>query len=182
MSTQHPSRAELEDGLPTIFASPRDAGVLEMIVQRTGVDERRTVQEGTLSPEDGLVGDNWNSRRNARRDMQLTIMNARVAALVARDSSRWPLAGDQLYVDLDLSVENLPAGSQVRVGSALVEVTAVPHRGCRKFVERFGRDAMEFVNSDVGSRANLRGINAKVVEGGDIGVNSAVIVERRGAS
>ncbi len=152
-----------------------------MIVQRPAVDERRVVQEGVLSLEVGLVGDNWKSRRNANPDMQLTIMNARAAALVAQDPSRWPLAGDQLYVDLDVSRENLPAGTRLRVGSALVAVTDIPHLGCSKFLARFGRDARDFVNSDVGCKLNLRGINARVVEGGDIEVGSIVTVEQRGA-
>lgn len=151
-----------------------------MIVQRPAVDERCTIEEGTLSREEGLVGDNWRHRRNAHPDMQLTLMNARVAALVAQDRSRWPLAGDQLYVDLDLSLENLPAGTCVRVGRALVAITGVPHRGCRKFVKRFGRGARDFVNSDVGCNLNLRGVNARVVEDGSIEVGDVVIVENRG--
>jgi len=182
MSTRVLSRAELEQGLPDILSSPRDEGELKMIVQRPAVDERRTVEEGVLSLEDGLVGDNWKSRRNAHRDMQLTLMNARVAALVAQDPSRWPLAGDQLYVDLDLSWENLPAGTLLRVGSALVAVSEIPHLGCSKFLIRFGRDARDFVNSEVGCKLNLRGINAKVVKGGEIEVGDNVTVEKRGAS
>jgi MOSC domain-containing protein YiiM len=182
MSTQVLSRAELELGLPDILLSPRDKGVLKMIVQRPAVDERRTIHEGILSLEDGLVGDNWKSRRNAHADMQLTLMNARVAALVARELSRWPLAGDQLYVDLDLSWENLPVGTLLRAGSAVVAVTEIPHLGCSKFRARFGRDARDFVNSEVGCKLNLRGINARVVEGGEIEVGGNVTVEQRGAA
>ena len=181
MSTQVPSREELDRGLPDILLSPRDQGVLKMIVQRPAVDERQIIQEGILTLEDGLVGDSWRSRRNAHPDMQLTLMSSRVAALVAQDSSRWPLAGDQLYVDLDLSWENLPAGTLLRAGSALVAVTDIPHLGCSKFRARFGRDARDFVNSDVGCKLNLRGINARVVEGGEIEVGGNITVEQRGA-
>lgn len=182
MSSQVLSRLELEKGLSHILLSPREAGVLRMIVQRPAVDERRVVHEGILNLEDGLVGDNWKSRRNAHPDMQLTLMNARAAALVAQDPSRWSLAGDQLYVDLDLSRENVPAGTRLRVGSALVAVTDVPHLGCSKFLARFGRAARDFVNSDVGRNLNLRGVNARVVEGGAIEVGSNVIVEQRGSA
>jgi MOSC domain-containing protein YiiM len=181
MLVRNLSLVELEKGLPDILQSPRDAGVLKMIVQRPAVGERRTVAEGTLSLEEGLVGDNWSHRRNARRDMQLTLMNSRVAALVAQQLDRWSLAGDQLYVDLDLSLDNLPAGSRLRVGNAVIAVTAVPHRGCSKFVARFGKGAREFVNSDVGCRLNLRGINARIAAGGVVKVGDAVIVESRGA-
>ena len=181
-STPMRSRSELEEGLPDILLSPRDKGVLKMIVQRPEVNERRTVQEGILTLEDGLVGDNWKARRRAHPDMQLTLMNARVAALVALDSSRWPLAGDQLYVDFDLSSENLPAGTHLSVGSAVVAVTDIPHLGCSKFVARFGRDARDFVNSEIGCRLNLRGINARVVTGGAIEVGSAVTVLERSSN
>jgi MOSC domain-containing protein YiiM len=107
-------------------------------------------------------------------------MNVRATALIAQDPRRWPLAGDQLYIDLDLGAENLPAGSRLRLGKAIVEVTSIPHTGCRKFVQRFGRDAMEFVNSEVGRQHNLRGINAKVIQGGEISVNDIVVVASRG--
>ena len=182
MSAKKLNREELESALPEILDSPRNVGVLALIVQRPDVGERNTVDTGVLSVADGLVGDNWKLRRKPHPEMQVNIMNSRVAALVAQDADRRQLAGDQLYVDLDLSLENLPAGSQLRVGSALVEVTAIPHRGCRKFVDRFGRDAMEFVNSELGCKLNLRGINAKVIEGGKISVDDTVTVERRGAA
>src|SRR5918997_1726577 len=100
--------------------------------------------------------------------MQLNVMNSRVIALVARSRDRWPLAGDQLYLDLDLSKDNLPAGTRLALGAAVIEVTAQPHTGCKKFVERFGVEAMKFVNSEMGKRLCLRGINAKVIEPGVI--------------
>ncbi len=172
---QHPTRDELDAGLAHIQDSPSDGGRLEMLVRRPRTDEREVLEVGTLDVDAGLVGDKWrNSGRGEdsakRLDMQLTLMNARVAALVAGSRERWPLAGDQLYVDLDLSDENLPPGTRLNIGEAVVEVTAVPHTGCRKFSARFGMDAIRFINSKQGRRLNLRGVNAKVVEPGTIRV------------
>ena len=167
---------QLEAGLPEILASPKDEGVVRMIVRRPDVGEREVVESGELDPAEGLVGDNWRSRGSgqtedgtAHPEMQLNLMNSRVIALVARSEDRWALAGDQLFVDLDLSKENLPAGTRLAMGSAIVEVTAVPHLGCKKFVARFGLEAMKFVNSRRGKKLCLRGINAKVVKPGRVG-------------
>lgn len=169
------STAELEEGLDHIFKSPKDEGKLELIVRRPDVDQREVIEQGRLDIEHGLVGDNWlakGSRHmldgNADPDMQLNIMNARVVALVAVDPERRQLAGDQLYIDLDLSPENLPPGTQLTIGDAVVEVTEPPHTGCRKFAERFGKDAVVFVNNGMGKRLNFRGICAKVVKSGDV--------------
>lgn len=185
MTSRHLTTSELDAGLREIRESPKDAGVLSMIVQRPASGERREIASGVLSIDDGLVGDNWKTRGcrltpdgSAHPEMQLNIMNSRAAALVAQDRSRWALSGDQLFVDLDLSGENLPPGTRLRIGTAVVEVTEVPHTGCKKFVERFGPDAMTFVNSGVGRQLNLRGINAKVVTGGEISVDDIVTVER----
>ena len=101
-------------------------------------------------------------------------MNSRVTALVAQEKERWSLAGDQLYIDMDLSKENLPAGSRIQMGSAVLEVSPLPHTGCHKFVSRFGVDAMKFVNSEIGKELCLRGINAKVVQAGTIRVGHKV--------
>jgi hypothetical protein len=148
-----------------------------MIVRRPVTEQREVIEEGELDLREGLLGDNWRARGSkdtddgsAHPEMQLNIMNARTAELIAGDRSRWPLAGDQLYLDLDLSGSNLPPGSRIRIGEAVVEVTAEPHRGCRKFMERFGKDALRIVNSTDGVALNLRGINAKVVEPGTIRV------------
>lgn len=168
---------ELEAALDHLRQAPKDEGVLQLIVRRPEVDEREVIEEAELDPALGLIGDNWHvrgSRRtpdgSAHPDMQINIMNARVTALVAQDKDRWPLAGDQLYIDMDLSKENLPAGSQIAVGSAVLEVSPLPHTGCHKFVARFGLDAMKFVNSEVGKQLCLRGINAKVIQGGVVKV------------
>ncbi len=168
---------ELEARLDEIRQSPKDEGVLELIVRRPRTDEREVLQEGKLDLAKGLVGDTWEIRGSTRTadgsshpDMQLNIMNSRVIALLAQEKDRWPLAGDQLYVDMDLSGANLPPGTQLALGSAVIEVTDQPHTGCRKFQARFGRDALKFVNSPVGRELNLRGINAKVVRSGMIRV------------
>ena len=174
---RHLTAAELEAGLPHVQASPKDGGALEMIVRRPQTNAREVLDEALLDLAEGLVGDNWRSRGSpstadgaADPEMQLNIMNARVAALVAGDRERWPLAGDQLYLDLDLSSANLPPSARLRLGEALLEVTPPPHTGCRKFVSRFGMDAMKFVNSRLGRQLNLRGVNAKVVEPGVVRV------------
>ena len=181
MTVTHLALPELEAGLSHIEQSPADAGVLALIVRRPWIDAREALDEGELSVEDGLVGDSWRERGSSRSadgrahpDMQINVMNARVAALVAQQRERWKLAGDQLYVDLDLSAANLPAGTRLALGDAVIEVTPQPHTGCRKFVERFGLDAMKFVNSEVGRRLNLRGINAKVIRPGRIRVGDTV--------
>ena len=139
------------------------------------------LEEGRLDLAEGLVGDRWGRRKGTRTadglpnpDTQLNVMNSRVIALVARDTDRWCLAGDQLFVDLDLSAENLPAGTRLALGSAVIEVTAPPHTGCRKFAERFGLDAVSFVNSPLGEQLRLRGINARVVHAGVIRVGDPV--------
>jgi hypothetical protein len=174
---KHLTKDELEAGLEDIRQSPKDNGVLELIVRRVQVGEREVLDEGELDLSEGLVGDTWRTRGSTRTpdgsshpDMQLNIMNSRVVALVAQDRGRRPLAGDQLYIDMDLSVDNLPPGTRLALGSAVLEVTAEPHTGCQKFVARFGLEAMKFVNSPLGRRLNLRGINAKVIRPGVIRV------------
>jgi hypothetical protein len=178
---KHLTMAELEAGLDEIRRAPKDEGVLQLIVRRPQIEEREVLQEAELHPSEGLIGDSWKLRGSSRTadgsphpEMQLNIMNARVAALVAQDKDRWQLAGDQLYLDLDLSAENLPAGTQLAIGSAVIEVTPLPHTGCKKFVSRFGLDAMKFVNSPVGRELHLRGINARVVQPGTIRVGDMV--------
>ena len=181
IETKHLTMEELEAGLDEIRQSPKDEGRLEMIVRRPGTDEREVLRESELDLIDGLVGDSWRMRGSSRSadgsahpEMQLTVMNARLIALVAQSKERWQLAGDQLFIDLDLSAENLPPGTRLAIGSSVIEVTAQPHTGCKKFTARFGRDAMKFVNSAVGQQLHLRGINAKVVQPGVIRVGGVV--------
>lgn len=178
---RHLNMDELHAGLDLIRAAPKDAGVLEMIVRRPAVNEREVLEQGELDVTVGLVGDTWSVRGSGRTsdgtshpDMQLNVMNARAVALVAQGRDRWALAGDQLYIDFDLSEANAPAGTRLAIGDALIEITPQPHTGCAKFVSRFGIDAMKFVNSAVGRELHLRGVNAKVVRPGIIRAGDAV--------
>ncbi len=172
----HLSAEELAAGLDAIRRSPATDGSVEMIVRRPGEDAREVLEVGELTPDEGLVGDDWKARGSrstpdgsANPDCQLTLMNARAVDLLAGgDRAAWPLAGDQLYVDLDLSIENLPPGTRLAVGDAVVEVTEPPHTGCAKFSARFGSDALRFVNSPEGRALRLRGMNARVVEPGTV--------------
>jgi len=180
-TVKHLTMQELDAALDHLREAPKDEGVLHLIVCRPDVDQRRILTEADLDPLKGLIGDNWVVRGSSKTpdgsphpEMQINIMNSRVTALVAQDKERWPLAGDQLYIDMDLSRENLPAGARIQLGSAVLEVSPLPHTGCHKFVARFGADAMKFVNSAVGKQLCLRGINAKVVQGGVVKVGQAV--------
>ncbi len=173
--TTHRITDELEAALDHLRHAPTDIGHVEIVVRRPATGEREVLPEGTLDLVQGLVGDNWSTRGSTRTpdgsahpEMQLNVIGARLSSLVAVDPERRILAGDQLHIDLDLSEDNLPPGTQLALGSAVIEVTAPPHRGCAKFVERFGRDAMRFVNSPVGRQLRLRGLNAKVVVAGTV--------------
>jgi hypothetical protein len=167
--------AALEAGLDHIRASPADRGTVQLIVCRPAVDQRAVLTEGSLQAGEGLAGDTWKARGSSHTpdgsalpDAMLTVMNARAALLVAGDPGRRMLAGDQIYVDLDLSVANLPPGTRLALGSAVIEVTAQPHRGCAKFAARFGTDALRFVNSRTGRALRLRGMNARIVTSGTV--------------
>ena len=172
---EHPTADELAAAVDEIRQSPSDEGTVELIVRRPAEDEREVLDECTLDLEVGLVGDAWLARGSkampdgsANPDAQLTLMNARTADVITGSKERWPLAGDQLYVDLDLSVENLPAGTRLAVGDAVVEVTPEPHTGCAKFSARFGTEALKFVNKSPGRELRLRGVNARVVTPGAV--------------
>jgi MOSC domain-containing protein YiiM len=174
--------AELEDGLPTIRQSPDNHGELKLIVRRPQISAREVLTEAELHTDEGLVGDNWKTRQSSRTadgsphpDMQLNIINWQAISLIAPDEVRRQLAGDQLFLNMNLSKENLPAGTRLALGSAIIEVTAEPHTGCKKFVERFGLDAMKFVNSAVGRELQLRGINARVIQSGTIRVGDCAV-------
>ncbi|MEA2901093.1 MAG: hypothetical protein QOH36_980 [Actinomycetota bacterium] len=178
---RHLTRDELAAGLDHIARSPADGGRVELIVRRPLPGEREVLAEGILHLDHGLVGDGWRVRGSTRSadggphpDMQLNLMNARVAALVAVDPDRRGLAGDQLYVDLDLSQRNLPPGTRLALGSAVIEITDQPHRGCAKFSARFGLEALRFVNSEAGQTLRLRGINSRVVVAGTVRVGDLV--------
>ncbi len=169
-AVEHLPREHLMAGLGHIRDSPQDGGRVALVVSRPAVGHRELAAAAVLDENAGLVGDNWLARGSnstadgsADPERQVTVMNARAAELVAGGRERMPLAGDQLYVDLDLSLDNLPAGSFLAVGQAVLRVSEAPHLGCAKFVERFGAEAMRFVNSRLGRQLRLRGMNARVV-------------------
>ena len=181
VAIQYLTMEQLEAGLDDIRDAPKDAGVVHLIVRRPETLEREILDEGQLDTEEGLVGDNWRARGSGQTadgsadpECQITIMNSRVTDLVAQDKDRWHLAGDQLYVEMDISRENLPPGTRLGIGDAVLEVSAKPHTGCGKFVERFGADAMKFVNSAVGRDMCLRGINTWVIQQGAVSVGDVV--------
>lgn len=177
----HPTADELDAGLPDIRQSPADAGPLRMIVRRPDVDQREVLTDGILDVDVGLVGDSWTERASTRTPdggpnpaAQITIINSRVLALLAQSEDRWPLAGDQLVIDLDMSKHNLPPGAQLAVGSAVIEISEEPHTGCAKFAQRFGHDAHRFVSTKTAFQLRLRGINTRVVRSGTIRVGDLV--------
>jgi len=159
----------LDVDLADVRSSPTESGRVELIACRPAEEEREVLERAELNPSVGLVGDRWHTHAGqGAPDTQLTLMNARAAALIAGPRARWAIAGDQLYVDFDLSGANLPAGTRLSVGSAVIEVTEIPHTGCGKFSRRFGVQAQKLVNSHDGRELNLRGINAKVVQAGTV--------------
>ena len=179
IDVKHLTMQELEAKLDHLRDAPKDEGVVELIVRRPRTDHREVLEEAELDPVKGLIGDSWCERPSSKTpdnsphpEMQINIMNSRVTALVAQTKDRWPLAGDQLYIDMDLSKENLPGGTRLAIGSVVLEVSPLPHTGCKKFVARFGMDAMKFVNSPLGRELCLRGINARIIQGGVIRVGN----------
>jgi hypothetical protein len=181
-ATRHLTAEELEAGLDEIARSPASEGTVELIVRRPAEGEREVLDEATLDLVEGLVGDMW-LRRGSRRtpdgsanpNAQVTVMNARAVDLVAAgDRERWKLAGDQLYVDFDITAANVPAGTRLALGTAVLEVTAEPHTGCAKFVARFGHPAHRFVNARVHRDKRLRGLNARVAVPGTVRVGDTI--------
>ena len=178
---RHLSAAELAAGLTEVRLAPVDDGALLMIVVRPDRDLRELPDRAELTSEAGLVGDRW-AKHTTRRlpdgrlnpETQLTLLNARTAALIAGPQERWPLAGDNLVVDLDLSMTNLPTGQRLQIGHAVIEITEEPHTGCSKFSKRFGPDALKFVNSPEGRALRLRGVNAMVVQAGGVQLGDRV--------
>lgn len=164
--------ADLEASLADVRAAPDDHGPIELIARRPAPDQRETVETAELDTTVGLVGDRWPTKPSKKTgkpnpEAQLTLMNVRAVRALA-EPARWSLAGDQLYVDLDLSATNLPPGTRLAIGDAIIEVSAHPHTGCDVFTARFGSDATKWVNSPAGRELNVRGINAKVIRGGTI--------------
>jgi len=181
LNISHLSLEELEARLENIRQSPKDEGIVKMIVRRPHEDEREVVDSAELDLQQGLIGDNWKARGNrhtpdgsANVEAQITIMNSRTISLIAQSEERWPLAGDQFYIDLDLSDENTPPGTRLAIGSAVIEISPEPHTGCGKFTARFGSDATRFVNSPEGRQLHLRGVNAKIVQAGIVRVGDVM--------
>lgn len=177
----HLTMQQLKDGLDRIKKSPNDNTLVDMIVCRPSEGSRKILQEGFLDKGKGLKGDNWIDRGSSKTidgcshpEMQLNIMNSRSIALIAQQKNRWQLAGDQLFIDINLTDKNIPAGTRLSIGDAIIEVTAIPHNGCKKFTERFGIDAVKFVNSPIGKELHLRGVNAKIIKSGKINVGDMV--------
>lgn len=177
----HQTTSQIVGGLPHIMQSPKDNGTLEMIVIRPERETRKSLDHVLLSPEGGVHGDRWASgswyklpNGNPHPDVQVTLMNARMIALIAQAKEYWSLAGDNLYVDLDLSRENIQPCTQLSIGSAVVEVTAVAHNGCKKFARRYAGDAIRFINSPQGKTLRLRGVFARVVSAGRVSIGDTV--------
>lgn len=182
----HRTAEQLEHGLPHVAAAPHDAGTVDLLVARPAKGERSVLDVATFDVERGLLGDTWPERPSPRSavggpdpDAQVTVMGTRAVALVAGARDRWPLAGDQVYVDLDLSVENLPDGTVLELGDEVrLVVTPAPHSGCAQFKERFGIDALRATAAPEGRRLRLRGINTRVLQGGDVHPGDTVVVRR----
>ncbi|WP_291989447.1 hypothetical protein [Luteitalea sp.] len=172
-ATAHQTRTQLDEALDDVRKAPLDHGTVHLIVRRPVVETREVLDDAVFDVTEGLVGDSWHARTRSSDGTadpltQITLMNVRAIGAISPDTSRWPLAGDQLFVDLDLAGDHLPAGTRLRIGDTVLEVTSQPHLGCRKFVDRFGIDAMKWVNAPEGRALNLRGIYAKVVSSGRI--------------
>lgn len=175
------STEEVEAGVENIKESPKNNGVLQLIVRRPETETREIISTGKINFENGLEGDNWKPRgsrhtpdNSADPEAQITLMNSRVIDLLANDKENWQLAGDQLFVNMDLSIENLPPLSQIQMGSAILEISAKPHTGCKKFSGRFGIEALVFISTPLGKSLRMRGVNAKVIQAGEIHVGDVI--------
>lgn len=171
----HFTLEHLQTQLEYIQQSPKETGRVELIVRRPGTEEREVIPQGRLIVSAGLEGDNWQARGSAATpdgsanpETEITLMNARVIHALTQDETRWALAGDQFFVDFDLSEENIPAGSRLIIGSAILEVSATPHNGCKKFSERFGLDGLKFISMAEYKPLRMRGINAKIIQAGEV--------------
>lgn len=170
----HRSRSDLLAGLSDLAGAPKDHGPIALLLRRPAPGEREELDAAEIDRCIGLVGDDWSRRPRPDPDAQLTLINTRAIDLLAASRERWKLSGDQIYVDLDLSEDGLPVGSQLIVGTALVEVTAVPHLGCAAFTNWFGPAATAVVNGTEGRRLRLRGVNTRVLRSGRVTLGDVV--------
>ena len=158
---------ELEAGWAKAAPSPSDDGSVDMIVRRPARDQREELASAAFTAEAGLAGDDW-LRRSGNPQAQITLMNSRLIHLLTGDKSRWAEAGDQLFVDMDISKANLPPGARLQIGEVVMEISPLPHEGCTKFARRFGGPARKWIMSDQGVLERRRGVYATVIEDGII--------------
>ncbi len=177
----HRTMEELKAGLPDIVASPADNGSLAAIVVRPDYGMRLDVQSRKISLAGGVEGDRWATAcwrtlpdGSSNPDVQVCIMNSRCISLIAGEREAWPMAGDNLFIDMDLSPGNIAPGQKLAVGETIIEITDIPHTGCQKFIDRYGRHACVFVNTGEGKKLKLRGIYAQVVKDGTVNVGDRV--------
>ena len=178
---RYPMLDHLARGLVALADAPKDRGRVALLVRRVEGGLRETPERACLVPDLGFPGDAWGRQKQPRPEAQLTVMQIDVAGLIA-NGQPLTLSGDNLFLELDLSTPNLPAGSRVRVGGATLEVTSKPHNGCQKFRARFGPEALRFVSQPDLRYRNLRGIYMRVVERGEVAPGDPVEVIARPAS
>ncbi|MEM6942438.1 MAG: MOSC domain-containing protein [Pseudomonadota bacterium] len=181
VTLHHRTRAELEAALPLILAAPKDGGRLDMIVSRPAPGERTLPQRARLTAEGGVEGDHWAKGcwlslddGTPHPDVQICLMMSRMIRAIAGEEAHWPPAGDNLFIDMDLTPANTPPGTRLALGSVEMVVTPEPHNGCEAFIERFGREACVFVNTGPGKTHRLRGIYCRVTKDGDISVGDSL--------
>jgi hypothetical protein len=168
---------ELERLLNTL-QTPKDDGTVTLLMSRREGGRRELLKSARLEIDGGIPGDSWGRNPKRKLEAQLATMQTDVVELIA-NGQPLELAGDNLYLALDLSKENLPTGSCVRIGSVLLEVTTMPHDGCKKFRARFGEGAHRFVCTPELRHRNLRGIYFRVVEAGEVSVGDPAVVVSR---
>ena len=180
-SIEHATVDELSEKMDWLLESPKDGGVVRGIVVRPYTDERKELKQARLSPEGGVEGDRWASTAQRKLkdgrlnpDVQVTLTNARLIEVLAKDRANWSLSGDQLYVDMDLSMENLQPGQRLAIGTTVLEISEVPHRGCSKYTSRFGKAAFDLVDSARGRELRFRGVYAQIVTEGTLALGDQI--------
>lgn len=177
----HRTREELASALPYVAASPKDGGSVALIVVRPDHGRRETPDRVRISAQDGVEGDHWSKGcwletddGAPHPDVQINLMCTRAAEVIAGDPALWPAAGNNFFVDIDLSPDNLPAGTRLALGTAEIEITDQPNKGCQVFIDHYGRDACIFVNTGPGWSLRMRGLYARVVQNGDVRLDDRI--------